>query len=603
MSASKSDADLACTRAELKRLGYLDRRVERFLLQDTFRPGAPLAGVVRLAAKIGLILGLPSAAALALLLLAWNGELGAHPFEFLPLFAHLAIPAVLLPAVLFLMLAACAALLLKYAHWRRIEALSLGLATAAALLLLAFCLVWLGRGLDPMPAALRALLFVLLPALAYGVQRLLHDGLLALAMALTNQAPERPYLAGWRAIVWPILLTLTLGLMAFLSRAREPAVATEHLPLAPQDPLLVVAVDGVLPAELEFLLGSGALPTLQGALSDGALFAPTLRSTSAPSAYWTSVATGLPSARHGIESIDAYRPIGVSRPLVRGRFLKPFWQLESRLGLAEYRPVMAGERRAPTFWELVGRGGVPTLVVGWWGTFPLSPQPGRHLAHGAAQMLADPPSAIAEPPQWLDELRQLPRGRLPAGLAAGLQRLLAPADFRLLVDLALLPDEFYRSAFVSGLAHTPGVRSAALYLPGLDIGSGLTEVGPSAQAELVGWQLKALDELLAREAGKFGAWLLIFDPGRRGGREGRLLVRPARACVMPGAAPIGPEEIGSLIMRLQGLPQSQELPEPPSLCSWTDPPLRVPAFPPRVGLRGAEEGEEYLKNLKSLGYL
>ncbi|MCL4839234.1 MAG: hypothetical protein KJ058_14865, partial [Thermoanaerobaculia bacterium] len=103
----------------------------------------------------------------------------------------------------------------------------------------------------------------------------------------------------------------------------------------------------------------------------------------------------------------------------------------------------------------------------------------------------------------------------------------------------------------------------------------------------------------------FGTVALVVDPGRRReGGEGRLLlVSRAADCTGAGAEPIAPEEIGAALFRAAGLPQSAELPEPPPQCRWPAPPAHLPGFGERAPSGPAPEGEEYLKSLRSLGYL
>src|SRR4051812_37174987 len=90
--------ELDRVRAELRRLGYLDHGFERFLLQDALRPRAPLGTVLRLTARVALVAGAVSAAALALALLAANGgfstspSASASPLDVAALFLHLFIP-------------------------------------------------------------------------------------------------------------------------------------------------------------------------------------------------------------------------------------------------------------------------------------------------------------------------------------------------------------------------------------------------------------------------------------------------------------------------------------------------------------------------------
>jgi hypothetical protein len=617
-------------RETLRQLGYLDRRMERYLLQDALRPEAPWRTVPVLLAKVVLLAAIPAALVAALVVLALNGYLAASQdgaagsvWDLLPLFLHLLVPTVALVGGAFLVLAGVLALLLRLLHRRRIETLSFALAAVAAVLTSGF-LAWQGRELLPdLPRSLAVLGLLAMPLGAYGILRLTHDGLLGLAIRLTDQAPERPWRWG-RALVGVLLgLVFLLGLPAYLAvrpEVGEPA----NLPLAAGERVLLIGVDGVRSSELEFLLAAGQLPELRRRVDAGALLAPYVRPPGSPSALWTSVATGVDAARHGMEAVDSYRPLGMSRSLLRGSWLRPYWHGLSTIGLAEYRAVLARERRVHTLWELLGRGGLPTLVVNWWGTFPVEPGAGWQLAHGAFQLLGDPKAdaaAIAAPAGWGAQLADLRREEaLPAGLDAGLEAALGPAPARLLREGALLPDVFYRDALRDGLRRLPETRVAAVYLPALDIAAaglgaptpegtaalqrgGEEALGGAAFGELLRWQLTAVDALVAEVGSGFGTVVLVFDGGRRDAGRGALLIARREPCRPVAGPPLLPEHAAAAALRALGMAQSGELPEPPGVCAWPEPPLRVGTYGRRQSQRLEVDSAEYLHSLKSLGYL
>src|SRR5262245_51089394 len=85
--------DLEAVRSELRRLGYLNHGVERFLLQDALRPQRPGRVLLHLTVKVGLLSGVALALALALALVTANAETSAGPvaifLDTLVLFLHL----------------------------------------------------------------------------------------------------------------------------------------------------------------------------------------------------------------------------------------------------------------------------------------------------------------------------------------------------------------------------------------------------------------------------------------------------------------------------------------------------------------------------------
>src|SRR5436305_14471626 len=96
--------DLEGVRSELRRLGYLNHGVERFLLQDAMRPRRPGRTLLLLTAKVGLLAGLALALALAFLLAAANGGLASLPRDLPVLALHLFPPLAVATGAAFLAL-------------------------------------------------------------------------------------------------------------------------------------------------------------------------------------------------------------------------------------------------------------------------------------------------------------------------------------------------------------------------------------------------------------------------------------------------------------------------------------------------------------------
>lgn len=630
--------DLEQVRAELRRLGYLSHRFDRFLLQDALAPRRPWRSLAALAAKVGLLAGAPLALALAFALAAANGSLARSPLDLFPLFLHLLAPAAVVVGVAFLVLCAALTLVLAISHVRRIEALALAVALIAGAAALAFG-AWRLRDLtaEARPWQL-AVLAVAAPAAIYALVKLVYGGLLALAIRLTDHAPEsRLFSRRWPGVALAVAAFL-LFLPAVLAVGRTSPSPPPSLPAAPGDRVLLVGVDGVLPAEVDYLVARGELPALAGMAAEGGLLGYRRPPDEPPAVFWTTVATGRRAAEHGVTAIDSYRPLGVTTPLARSGPLRAYWsRVAEPLGLAEHRPVLAYRRRAFTVWELAARGGTPVVAVDWWGTFPAEPLPGLVVAHGAYQLLEDADggpggdpegdpsgggvaqSRAVAPEAALGEVAEMRRA---AAAVADVDFLAAaiPGRGEEIDRLALAPDRFYRAVFERWAAR-PAVRAGAIYLPALDIAAQGWSGGEVAFADLVRHELGAVDELLARTAAAAGeeGWTVavVLDPGRRGGGEGRAVIWRSRGCAPaeaeaePGAEAepavlpeIAPAEIASALLRALGLPQSEELPPPPEVCTWPQPPARLATY----GERGrppatAAESDEYLESLRSLGYL
>jgi hypothetical protein len=615
MKESRQDGhDLEGVRSELRRLGYLDHGFERFLLQDALRSRQPVGALLQLTGKVGLLAGLVLSLALAFALAVANGNLTSSPLDLFFLFLHLFLPISVVTGLVFLALCGVVLLVIRLYHVRRIETLSLATAAAAGAAGLALAVqvgreVLAGGNLGHV-----ALLAAATPVVLYALIKLVYHGLLTLAIRFTDEAPlGRIFTRRWLTLaVLSAAVLLTLPAVV-LARRGEPAAAPATLPTGPGERVVLLGIDGILPEEVDYLLAVGDLPALGRLAREGRVLRYS-REAEPPASFWTAVATGVPGPDHGVTSLDSFLPRGVKTSLARTGPLRLFFSgVEVPLGLAEYRPVLANRRQAFTVWELASRGGAPALAVNWWATYPAEPLPGLVVAHGAYQLLAEKASGAVAPEAARPAMTALARGASGVSLPEGrhLAAALPAAEVASLFERALRPDAFYRAAFARGLADGP--RAAALYLPALDIAAAGWSGGDVAFADLVRSELGAADRLLAGALAEAGTVAVVLDPGRRReGGEGRILLwRRGAGCGGPGVRSPGapypetaPEAVASGLLRALGLPQSAELPPPPAVCRWASPPVAVSGYgQPRRPKASGQEGGEYLKNLRSLGYL
>src|SRR5947209_10480408 len=605
--------DLDGVRSELRRLGYLDRGFERFLLQDALKPRQPARALLALIAKVGLLAGLALAAALSLALAVANGSLTASPLDLVALFIHLFPPLALSTGLAFLVLCGVILVVIRFAHVRRIETLSLVVALAAGAGVLALALR-LGREvLSEGRLEQVAVLVLATPPVVYLLIKLVYQGLLSLAIRFTEEAPMgRLFSRRWLGLGIVLAIAL-LTLPAVVLARRVPAAAPATLPTGPGERVVLVGIDGVLPEEIDYLLTLGELPEMSRLARNGRVLSYR-RKPEPPASFWTAVATGVPGPDHGVTALDSFLPRGCRTPLAKNGPLRAWWsRVEVPLGLAEYRPVLANRRRAFAVWELASRGGDPALAVNWWATYPAEPIPGLVVAHGAYQLLREKAAGAVEPKTAQAEVAALAsamsapsaNGRDPRLMAA-----LPPDVAAGVLDRAVVPDRFYREVFArrltAGAAAAP--RAAAVYLPGLDIAAAGWRGGDVAFADLVRAELAATDRLLAGALDGVGTVVLVLDPGRRReGGEGRILLWRRAGCAgvrTAAASVVAPEAVAAALLRALGLPQSAELPPPPPGCRWEPPPVIVAGYgEPQRGTPQGPESEEYLRSLRSLGYL
>jgi len=601
-----SDTDrLEEVRRELVRLGYLSHRFERFLLRDALVPHGGWSGLVRLALRGGCVVGALLGAVQALALAVANRAF-ASPLETIALALHVVLPTILGSGLGLLALLLAFRLWLARAPRRALGGGRLALAAAAALAVVGAGVAVGWPFLVELPRGARVAAAALAPLVAAGSAKLVADALLTLGIQLTRQVPaERLVRRRWIATSAVAAAgVLALGALALSpsERRREPPT----LPTAPGVRVALVGVDGVEPDELDYRLASGALPRLSDALRRGGVVARYLRAVPAtPAEVWTTVATGRAAADHGVRGIGGYRLLGMTTVMSRGGPWRSFWRwIAAPLGLAEQRPLLSGVRRAPAFWELVARGGRPILAVNWWGTYPAEPTAGLVVGHGAWEHLgvADPTAVWPESAApALAALRTRLADESPARLATvtGLDDV-DEATRQRLVSTALLPDEFHR--LIAESRSELDDRALALYLPAIDLAAA-ARPGDVVLERLVDHELAALDLLVGKLVAGTGVMAIVFDPGRRGGGEGRVVVLAA-GCAAAARPSIDLRSVAATLLRAAGLPQSAELPQPVDFCPWPAPPERIPTYGERRTAPGSAAAEnEYLETLRSLGYL
>ncbi|HSM13761.1 MAG TPA: alkaline phosphatase family protein, partial [Thermoanaerobaculia bacterium] len=513
--------ELDDVRRELQRLGYLSHRVERFLLQDALVPRDPWRGLPRLAAKVGLLAGSVVAAASALALAAANGSLRTAPGDLLVLFLHLVLPAALGSALAFVAVVAAFAGVSKAFPRRSQGFLRLSVALGATALLLGVGVGYGGELVADLPRLERALGAALLPLAAAAVAKLVADGLLAFGIRMTHRAPRERMVRRRTVTAVVAGCVVVLGLLALLVPRRPRAAAPPALPSAPGERVALVGIDGVLADELDYLLARGELPALARLAGPQGIAAAYRRDPGvSPAELWTTIATGLPGSAHGVVAFDSFRPAGAATPLARlGPWRPWFASVEAPIGLAEHRPLLASRRRAPFFWELAARGGAPVAAIDWWATYPAEPLTGLVVAHGAWNLLAsDAPGAVA-PEARRAEVEALARTVDGGPSTAVLDAALPEAERDRALERAVLPDRL--SLALAGQEAGGGARALAVYLPALDLLAADWGGGPEPFAELVRIELVAADRLVGALSG-FGTVVVVVDPGRRGGEQGRI---------------------------------------------------------------------------------
>ncbi len=579
-------------RERLRARGYLDRGVEGAVLRGALAARTRARAVVRASAVAAAILAAVLAAA-ETVALALRSTLGGR--DAAVLFAWLLLGSALAAVVLVLALA-----LVAWARSRgRTDPGGASTEVAVAFGLLigvagAFALRPALASASPAAAAGAFLAVGLAVFLAVRVAR--GVTLTVLLASGRSVLARRPGAATAAALV---LAAAALGVALFAARREAPAPGGPLVVRGGTARVVVVAVDGW---DDRFVAPSGPPAEPLAALLHAASL-PYVKSSLDPAAFWTTVATAEPPDRHGVGALDLVRLAGVSAPVrPTGESGWYLGRVLPALGLARVESVTAAARRVPAMWEVARRGGLATLVVNWWTTYPAGPDATVVLSNHLFFAARAGSSLAGE--GWPADAAARAAALAPRGVPSGgrVERLVA--DARGL-------DAFARAAFLAERDRLKP-RLALLYLPGLDIlGTALGEPGRSA-GERVALASALVEEardirgFLAGEAAGGADLLAVFLDGGRARSEGTLLLAGPLANASATGS-VRPEDVAPTLLRALGVPASAEV------AGRVEPRLLAPAVadPGTVATWGRKtpdgaipvDPRAYVENLRSLGYL
>ena len=600
-------------REELRRLGYLDSSLDRFVL--TGAAGAtPLGASLRAARRVGAVGGVLFGLAATLAAAALDRRLLGEPRDLVVLALYLVGAfGVLTGAV-----ALAGGLVAAWARRRGHEpgenlARRVGIAVAigAALYLAAWWRSHLGEsGLLGQALALGvglALSLALGRFASLAVVAVLSAGGAALHLQPASLSRRRvaPLVLGAAAIFAVVLAVAPRLLRSEAGTAPDFAVVPTGLRVR------VLAIDGLERRMAEELVRRGEMPALAALLAKGAHARLRAEPERVPAIVWTTIATGRGPEAHGILSADTRRIAGLRTPVSldarTGRFAAALGRATDLLRLTRSQPAGAALRSVKTFWNVASEKGLRIGVVNWWATWPAEAVNGWLVSDRAAFKIekGGPADREVHPPEAFGSLLPLLDTSEP--------------------ERARRLDLFHLAAARTLRAGAPPDLDA-VYLPGLDIVT-MQQLGEAPASDLaaldaklaaVRAQYRFVDGLLATTVAELAAnevLVLVGDPGRlaRGAAE------PAEGLLVLAGPPVEPGDLGSVserdvaptILHLLGVPRSRELDgralEPALRESFRrDHPLRtVDSYGRRPASRPADSAfdQDVLEQLKSLGYI
>ncbi len=634
-----SDRPLDELREELRARGYLDARVDRFVLGAAVRRERPLGVAAAASVRIGLLAGVLLGPAAAIGLRSRAPGLVTSVLDAAVLSVYLGVLFWIAATVL-----SGLAILAGYAiarragsnmtQPRRYRRAAAATGVLVGLACLAYLTLWwrTASGLAGATSTASSLAAI---AVAVTISLLLGHAVAVTILAclvrlgLAPDARELP-MSSLRS-------TVPLGLLA-LGGAFAMLLATGPGTAAPYEPprltvvpsglrSIVLAVDGVDAGTIDRLSGGGRLPAFSSLLAQG-VATIAAEADRDPARVWTTIATGQTAERHGIRAIESREVAGLG-----GRLRADSgWALLAGATdvLRLTRPAIASgdERLIPTFWEVAARAGLRSAVVHWWATWPAPADSGIVVSDRAILRLEHPGALDAEiAPAPLYE-------RLQANWTERRAKAITRAERLSLSGIsaetaAALRRSAELDATIAGLALETSDGSLdvlTVYLPGLDIaqsalsgpdGKGVTPAAATERGPALERYYEFLDGLIADIINAMPAKdrlvALLLQPGRAAApsAQGRLglsgaVVRSTRATMTSTAT-------SATLLYALGLPVARDLAAGP-VTDLFDPaivaryPVRlIDTYGPRVSAARARTSQgldrEMIERMRSLGYV
>jgi hypothetical protein len=598
-------------RGELRKLGYLDSGLDRFLLAGS--GGSPLRASLTVAVRVGLAAGVLFGLIGALAAVGLDRRLLADPRD-------LAVLTLYLILVSGAGAGTCALLGGLIAAWaaRRLDrhpgaGFPRNVGLVAACVGLSYAAFWARSHLSgaSIPIGVAALALGLGLSLTLGRFASLAAVAVLAAGGLGDHLPR----AGLtRQRLWPLIAFAVAAYGATLAVAAWGARPTQSVDFAVVPTGLrvrVVAIDGLQYDMAEQMVAQGRMPQLATLWANGAHARLRPEPERVPAIVWTTIATGRGPAAHGINAMGSRRLRGLRTPVGietgDGAFVSALGRAADLLRLTQPQPPSSVLRGAKAFWNVASDKGLRIGIVNWWVTWPAEPTNGYlvtdraffRIEKGGAQ------DREIEPADLLARLAALPRD---------------PGD-----DRPHAIDRFSASTARALRGDRPP-DIEAVYLPGLDI---LTEqqLGGATPQDLGrltnqlegvrayhGFLDLLLRELVA-EPSESDLVVVVGDPGRLA-RSG---TRAVDGLLILAGGPIRGWDLGSAtardvaptVLHLLGVPTSRELEGRvleaalrPTFAT-THPVRTVDSYGSRPMARTTASAfdREMIEQLRSLGYI
>ncbi|MCI0411655.1 alkaline phosphatase family protein [bacterium] len=535
-------------RKRLESFGYLNSRIERFYLQSLSRTASQFLNRLFVSFRVGLLAGTVAAVLMTAGTLVFNTELLRRKLDILLLFIYFESFFVLLFTVLEFLLIFLVSVLLRISRGRRLVFAGQAVSFLIGLSFFAYFFYW-GRTqieyLRLFSNVSIAAMFLIVTLSCIFVAKCAWLGFLV----AFRESDLGRILPNWRRFNLEFLLGLTaiLILLPFILNRGESG-EKEHPPVAvfsTNDRWILLAIDGVSRETLNHFAKTENIPHLRSLMAQTPPADFRILERSAPPVVWTSIATGVSPAQHGIRTPEVKRWRGQSSWIQETPLELAVHSIMIHAGFGQRQPVSGYLRKVKTFWEILSDNGLRAGVVNWWGSWPARNLRGWNVSERYYYKLASGGQSQEEtfPRKLFQQYSSLYKG--------GSNKISGP-------DL----DLFYLRLFNEQLKKDP-VRVAALYLPGFDILNyehyEARRIDPFSYTEAFVRHLNWIDNWLLQLQSQHPEYrvMMIFYQGRAlPGHHSAMLVTGAQ---LTGKTSYSEYDVTPMLLYSCGLPLARDM--------------------------------------------
>jgi hypothetical protein len=539
-SSETSPSSLEEVRKRLQSFGYLNSRIERFYLLSLSRTASQFLNRLFVSFRVGLLAGTVAAILMTAGTLVFNTELLQRKLDILLLFLYFECFFVALFTLLEFLLIFLVAALLRISGGRRLVFAGQAVSFLIGLSFFAYFFYWGRTQMEYLRLFSTISIGAMLLILTLSCIFVAKCAWLGFLVAFRESELGR-ILPNWKRFNLEFLLALAaIAILLPFILGRGESAQQENPPVAVMpttERWILVAVDGVSDEIVTRFSKTDDIPNLKSILPTRRL---QILESSAPPVVWTSIATGVNPAQHGIRAPEVRRWRGQSSWIQETPLALAVHSIMVHAGFGQRQPVSGYLRKIKTFWEILSDHGLRVGIVNWWGSWPARELRGWNISERFYYKL----SSGGQPRE-----ETFPRALFQqyAPLYKGSNDKISGPDL----------DRFYLDVFQKQLKNDP-VRVAALYLPGFDILNyehlEAKRMDSFAYAEVFIDHLKWLDD----QIGKLRAdhpeykFMIIFY-------QGRALPNQHTAIVLPGSPPMKPRtlteyDVAPLLLYSCGLP-------------------------------------------------